>query len=183
MIRDESDERLVASAREGDERALDLLIRRHHATAFRLALGIVRDEDLAADVAQDAFVKMVRALDRFRGDARFRTWLLTIVSNEAKGALRKKNRRRESSFDESVPVADSAPALDDQVVARTEGERLRRELRRLPQKQRLAVELRLDEGLGFREIGELIGSSEGAARVNYHHGVKKLRMWMSEVER
>ena len=51
-------------------------------------------------------------------------------------------------------------------------------LGRLPDKQRMAVQLRIDEGLSFREIGEIIGSSEGAARVNYFHGIRRLRELM-----
>ena len=53
-------------------------------------------------------------------------------------------------------------------------------LAKLPEKQRMAVQLRVDEGLSFREVGELIDSSEGAARVNYHHGIRKLREWMND---
>ena len=90
------DEELVERAREGDPRAMDELVRRHHASAFRIALGILRDEDGAADVAQDAFLKAFRGLGGFRGEASFRTWLLTIARNEARGALRKAVRRKET---------------------------------------------------------------------------------------
>jgi RNA polymerase sigma-70 factor (ECF subfamily) len=59
-----------------------------------------------------------------------------------------------------------------------ESARAREALGRLPEKQRLSVQLRVDEGLSFREIAEVIGSTEGAARVNYFHGIRKLRVWM-----
>jgi RNA polymerase sigma-70 factor (ECF subfamily) len=71
-------------------------------------------------------------------------------------------------------------AVDEGVIGRQEEERARGLVERLPEKQRLAVLLRVDEGLSFREVGELIGSSEGAARVNYHHGIRKLREWMDD---
>lgn len=171
----EPDELLVRRALDGDERSLDRLVRRHWETAWRVAVGIVRDDDAASDVVQDAFVKMVSALPNFRGDSKFRTWLLTIVVNEAKGALRRQGRRRETDLDEVAPIAAAGRGADDLLVLSTEGERIREELARLPEKQRLALELRIDQGLSFREVGEVIGSSEGAARVNYHHGVKKLR--------
>lgn len=174
------DEELVVRAQDGHSRALDELVRRHHETAFRVAMRILQDSDQAADVVQDAFVKMVSALDSFRGDARFRTWLLTIVANEAKGAIRKSQRRRESAMDDVGPIADGALAVDDGVVGRSEAARVRAFLTRLPEKQRMAVELRIDDGLSFREIGEMIASSEGAARVNFHHGIKKLRELLSE---
>ncbi|MDH5758644.1 MAG: hypothetical protein OEZ65_03580, partial [Gemmatimonadota bacterium] len=60
-----------------------------------------------------------------------------------------------------------------------EAARARRFLERLPEKQRLCVALRIDEGMSFKEIGEVIGSSEGAARVSYFHGIRKLREWMT----
>ena len=177
---DTPDEILVDQAKAGSEVALNRLVSRHHQTAYRVALGIVRDPELAADAAQDGFLKAIQALDRFRGDARFRTWLLTIVGNEARGQLRKRGRRRESALDDAGPVADRAVAVDDGVVVADEARRARRLLEELPEKQRLAVQLRLDEGLSFRDVGEVIGSSEGAARVNYHHGIKRLREMMGK---
>jgi RNA polymerase sigma-70 factor, ECF subfamily len=172
------DEELVQRARTGDEVALGLLLRRHHAGAYRLALSYVQDRDAAEDVVQDALMKALRALDRFRGDASFRTWVLRITANEAKGALRKVGRRRESPIEAAREVAISdldpaaAAALSD------EAGRARAMLDTLPEKQRLSVSLRTEEGLSFREIGEVTGSSEGAARVNYFHGIRRLRELM-----
>jgi RNA polymerase sigma-70 factor (ECF subfamily) len=154
------------------------LVTRHHASAYRVALSLVHEEDTAQDVVQDAFVKAFRALDGYRGDASFRTWLLTITANEARGAIRKTVRRRESALDDAGPVHSDEAAPDDAAVLAQESARARTMLERLPEKQRLSVALRIDEGLSFKEIGEVIGSSEGAARVNYFHGIRRLREWM-----
>jgi len=170
-----SDHDLVARAVAGDAAAMDELVARHHASAFRVALGILRNEDAAADVAQDTFLKAFRGLKSFRGDAQFRTWLLTIAANEARGALRKVGRRKEMGLESAGPVAAGTPAVDDVVERRQEAERIKGFLHELPEKQRQAVTLRIFEDLSFREIGALIGSSEGSARVNYHHGIKRLR--------
>ncbi len=142
---------------------------------FRVALGVLRDEDQAADAVQEALIKAFRGLERFRGDARFRTWLLSIVLNEARGELRRRGRRRESDLESVGPIAEDGRGVDDDMAVREEAEHARRMVATLPEKQRLAVTLRIDEGLSFREIGELIDSSEGAARVNYHHGIRRLR--------
>ena len=173
-----TDAALVERARGGDPSAQGALVQRHHGAAYAVAISIARDEDAAQDIVQDAFVKAFAALDRFRGDASFRTWLLTITANEARGALRKTRRRRETGLDGAVPLA--ADTLDPAEAAVTAGEarRARRMLAGLPEKQRLSVSLRIDEGLSFREIGEVIGSSEGAARVNYFHGIRRLRELM-----
>jgi RNA polymerase sigma-70 factor (ECF subfamily) len=166
---------LVTRARTGDLEAMDELVRRHHAAVYRTALGILHDEDRAQDAAQEAFLKAMRGLSGFRGDARFLTWLLTITVNEARGMLRRVGRRQEQSLEHSGPLmaVDADPA--EQATRGIEVARARACLARLPEKQRLAVSLRVFEGLSFREVGEAIDSSEGAARVNYHHGIRRLR--------
>lgn len=169
------DEELVDRARGGDSEAMDELVRRHHASAFRVALGVLRDEDGAADATQDSFLKAFRGLESFRGDASFKTWLLTIVMNEARGLLRKRGRRREMDLETAGPVASPVESAEDALQKAQEADRIRALLDGLPEKQRQAVTLRVFEGLSFREVGALIGSTEGAARVNYHHGIRRIR--------
>jgi len=173
-----SDAELIERARLADDAALDLLVRRHHASAYRVALSITRRDDVAQDVVQDAFIKAFRALSGFRGDASFRTWMMTITANEARATLRKRGRWSESAIDDVGPIAADEPDPAEQVVSGHESARARALLDTLPEKQRLSVSLRIDDGLSFREIGEMIGSSEGAARVNYFHGIRRLRELM-----
>ena len=123
-------------------------------------------------------MKAFRSLDRFRGDASFKTWLMTITSNEARGVLRKAKRWKETPIDDVAPIEDEQAGPAEQAVLASESARARELLAGLPEKQRLSISLRIDEGLSFREIGEVIGSSEGAARVNYFHGIRRLREWM-----
>jgi RNA polymerase sigma-70 factor (ECF subfamily) len=170
-----SDDRLVVQARAGDMEAMDELVARHHATVFRVAMGILRDEDAASDAAQEAFLKAFRGLEGFRGEATFKTWLLTITANEARMALRKIARRGEVALDATPPVPSRDPSAQEHMEGQEEMERIVELLGQLPEKQRQAVELRIFEGLSFREIGAIIDSSEGAARVNYHHGIRRLR--------
>lgn len=169
---------LVARAQDGDERAMGEIVARHHAAVYRVALSLLADPDGAADTAQDTFLKAFRGLDGFRGDAAFRSWLLAIAANEARGALRTTKRRRETRLDDVPPLPADGGDVATRAVLRDEVARVRRLMERLPEKQRLAVQLRVDEGLAFREVGRIIGSSEGAARVNYHHGIRRLREWM-----
>ena len=173
-----SDEDLVRRARDGEEAALGALVRRHSEAVYRVALSIAGNPDLAQDISQDAFLKAFRALKGFRGDSAFRTWLLTITANAARGALRREGRRRETDIETAPPVASEEKAPDEDIELSSESFRARQALARLPEKQRLSIQLRVDEGLSFREIGEIIGSTEGAARVNYFHGIRKLREWV-----
>jgi len=172
------DEVLVRRARDGEEAALSALVKRHADAVYRVALAIAGERDLAQDISQDAFLKAFRGLDGFRGDASFRTWLLTIVANAARGSLRRHGKRRETDLESAPPLISQAKGPDQMAELSSESARAREALGRLPEKQRLSVQLRVDEGLSFREIAEVIGSTEGAARVNYFHGIRKLREWM-----
>ncbi len=182
MVKEEAggspDSELVRLAKEGNREALDELCARHIASVYRVCRSVLGDDAEAADATQECFVKAVRALPRFRGDSSFRTWLLTIAGNEAKGVFRKRKRRAEQGLESAGPLVSDQPEAGDVTELKQEAEMARVMVAKLPDKQRLAVTLRIDEGLSFREIGEIIGSSEGAARVNYHHGIRRLREMM-----
>ena len=173
-----SDLELVQAGRSGDDSALGTLVTRHHAAAYRVAVSLTQEDDLAQDVVQDAFMKAFRALGGFRGDSSFRTWLLTITANEARGALRRRGRRKETALEDAGPVESGEMGPAQAAIVSQEAGRARKMLEQLPEKQRLSVSLRVEEGLSFKEIGEVIGSSEGAARVNYFHGIRRLRELM-----
>lgn len=173
-----SEEDLVRRARDGDEAAFSALVRAHSDSVYRTALAIVSDPDVAQDVSQEAFLKAFRALPGFRGDASFRTWVLTIAANAARGALRRSGRRREVDMESVPPLESEETSPEEGAVQSDEAARARSALATLPEKQRLSVQLRVEQGLSFREIGDVIGSSEGAARVNYFHGIRRLREMM-----
>lgn len=172
------DEELVRRARTGDGEALERLILRHFDAAFRLASGLLRDDDRAADVAQETVLKAIRGLGSYRGDASFRSWLLSIARNEAIEALRRGDREPVATPEmlerQSAETVDPLTNVEDGRRTR----RLRAAVERLPEKQRLAVSLRVYEGLSYREIAGITGSSEGACRVNYHHGIRRLKEWL-----
>lgn len=171
----EDDDALVRRAREGEAAALDALVSRHHRAVYEVAYRVLGDADLAADATQDAFVKAIRALATFRGDASLRTWLLRIGLNTARSAGRKRTSQREVPLEAVSGTLMASSDLERRAIARTEAERAEQALATLPEKQRLAVSLRVHQGLSHREIGELTDTSEGSARVNYHLGIRKLR--------
>lgn len=169
------DRRLVEEARAGDVGARDRLVARYVDDVYALAYRVLGERDLAQDAAQDAMVNALGALGRFRGDASFRTWILRIALNSARSMLRRRFRRREVAIVAAEDVAAAAEDPSNRVVVLSEAERVRAALQRLPEKQRLSVSLRIEQGLGYAEIAQLIDSTEGAVRVNYHLGVKRLR--------
>ena len=167
-----SDAELLERARTGDA---DALIRAYTDDVYRTAYGVLGDADLAADATQDAFVSAIGALSKFRGESSVRTWLLRIAVNAAHSVGRRRGRRREVTLDAAASTPARGAGIDERTVQRAEAERAERALAKLPDKQRLCVTLRIQEDLSFAEIGEIVGCSEGAARVNYHYGVQRLR--------
>jgi RNA polymerase sigma-70 factor, ECF subfamily len=170
-----SEAALVERAKAGDVDARERLVRLYLPDVFRLTSRILGDRELAQDATQDTFLNALAALGRFRGDASFRTWLLRIAMNAAHSAGRRQLRRREVS----LVLADNEPsrAVDPALRAEhsSEAGRVEMALAKLPPKQRMAVALRIQQGLSYAEIGAVLDCSEGAARVNYHLGVKRLK--------
>ena len=166
---------LIERARNGDRVAYGELVRRHRDAVYRFAVRWLADSDQALDVAQDVFVRAFDGLKNYRGDSRFRTWLFSITLNTARSVARRQKRRREVRLNTGADFLDLRTPPDAKAARAEAFARAAAELNSLPEKQRGAVTLRVFEGLSFKEIGEIIGCSEGSARVNYHHGIQKLR--------
>ena len=166
---------LIQRARAGDRAAFSELVRIHRDAVYRFAARWLADPDLALDVAQDVFVRAFKGLKNYRGDGRFRSWLFTITLNQTRSAARRRNRRGEVQLELISQIPDLRTSPDANTLHAESLARAAAQLADLPEKQRGAVTLRIYEGLSFKEIGEIIGCSEGSARVNYHHGIQKLR--------
>jgi RNA polymerase sigma-70 factor (ECF subfamily) len=130
--------------------------------------------DDVEEVVQDTFVRAFGSLEGFRGDSSLRTWLFTIARRLLLDRGRATGRSRER-----VAVADDEPAgsytaLDALVADETEV-RLRRALDRLSPMQRDVFTLRVSEGQSYKEIAQVLGSTEGAARVHYHNAMRQIK--------
>lgn len=168
---DADDSGIVARVRAGDREHFAVLVARYERMVFALATRMTGSRDEAQDVMQSSFLAAYRQIGDFRGDASFKTWLYGIALNECRMLYRKAGRT--TPLDTVAEPA--APATGVHALDRIT---LRKLVARLPEKQRATVLLRVCEDLSFREIGELVGSSEASAKVNFFHAVKKLRGWM-----
>jgi RNA polymerase sigma-70 factor, ECF subfamily len=170
---DTADAALVARAQRGDRPALEALVRRHQRGLFHLCLRYVRDADEAADLVQRTFVRAMAKLPELRAAEVFRTWLLRIGANLALNHLRDHARFVPEAAGSGTLVAQ--PVATERLEAGEAARALRRAVEALPTKQRMTIELRVFEELSFREIAEALGTSEGAAKVNFHYAVRSLR--------
>jgi RNA polymerase sigma-70 factor, ECF subfamily len=171
------DAALIAAWQAGDEQAAAELVRRHaRALARFLAAAGAAEADID-DLVQEAFVRAFRGVGRFRGECRFRTWLLTIGGNALKDAGRRAARVRVIELDDTMRATDGDP--HERAVAAEAEHRLGEGLERLTRMQREVFLLRAQQGLDYEEIAAALGTSTGAARVHYHHAVRRLKEHLS----
>ena len=167
----------MVAAQSGDSRAFESLVRATHAETYTLAYRLTGPDEDARDVTQDTYLRAYRALDRFRGDARFQTWLYRITANSASTLLGQRARHRHDELTEEAPVADERIHIDP--VARAEGDSLRHHLtdalRRLPSGLRSVVVLRDVYDLPHDAIAAELDISVTAAKVRLHRARRRLR--------
>jgi RNA polymerase sigma-70 factor (ECF subfamily) len=171
-----SDEALVALAARSEQSALAELYDRFGRPAYGLALRILRDESLAEDAVQDAFLAVWRTAPRFlpeRGKAS--TWILTLVHRRAVDLVRREERRRTDALDPETEPGDRSPPVDEEAWLRLQRERVQGALRQLPDQQREAIELAYYGGFTQSELAERLGQPLGTIKSRMFLGLGRLR--------
>jgi len=177
---------LIRAAQQGDQRAFEQLVRSYDQSVLRLATNLLRSPEEANDIYQEAFLRVFKNLHTFRFDCSFHTWLYRIVSNLCLDALRKRKVRREESsvvetnegfLDRMETVqeqrADSDPerSLESQELKH----RIQEVLGGLSPRERAVFEMRHYQGMRLRTIGEVMGTSEEAAKNCLFRATQKMR--------
>jgi RNA polymerase sigma-70 factor (ECF subfamily) len=171
MSEEQTDEQLVQRAQAADKRAFELLVRKYQYKIVQLVSRMVGDAD-APDVAQETFIKAYRALNGFRGQSAFYTWLYRIGINTAKNHIVARGRR---PADQDIDIADAelyghtehlsdvdtpeARVLSDEIKGK-----VAEAIARLPADLRKAITLRELEGLSYEEIAEVMNCPIGTVR-------------------
>jgi len=169
-----TDAHLVERARAGSRPSFEALVRRYQRPLYFLCLRYVRDHDAASDLAQRTLIKALEKMDELRDPGIFKSWLFRIGANLALNHLRDNAR----FVEEQAPSGPDEPLLPEaeaQLEAAEDAAALRRAVAELPTKQRMTLELRVFEELSFRDIAESLETTEGAAKVNFHYAVRRLR--------
>lgn len=170
---DSTDLELIARWRAGDERAATSLVARHAPALARFAVSLGQRVEVE-EVVQDTFVRAFGSIDSFRADSSLRTWLFTIERRLILDHRRADRRRRDDTSVDDVDAATEFDALDE-IVAEEAEARVKKAVERLSKMQREVFLLRVNEGLSYKEIAEVVGSTEGAARVHYHNAMRVVK--------
>lgn len=174
----EGEGRLVERALGGKEGAFEELVKMYQAPIYYLTLRFVRDEQAATDLAQTTFLKAFQGLPGFRHGASFKTWLYRIAINLCKNYLRDHGREKLEGWGENDPPSSSDPLQE--LIENEEQRHLLRAWKQLPERQRLTLTLKVQEGMKYREIAEVLGCSVGTVKANFHHAIIKLKNILRE---
>ena len=167
-----SDEAVMCKIQEGRLDLLGILFTRHSDRAYALCYRMVGDSATSEDLVQEAFLRVLRYRDKFRGDSRFTTWLHRIVRNVCLDHLGTKGRER-AAVDALAADADRGEGfttIDDSEISIT-----RLAFDKLSAQQQECLVLARIDGVAYRDIAARLGTSEGAARVRVHRALRELQ--------
>jgi RNA polymerase sigma-70 factor (ECF subfamily) len=168
--------------REGDRGAFDDLFRRYTPRLVGFLARMIPERDRAEELAQEVFVRIYQARERYEPKARFSTWIFGIASNLALNDLARARRRYERPLEDSgvERLPDAAPRAEETLEARRTAERLEGALATLPDRQRAALLLRVEQDLGYAEIAEALETSVSSVKSLIHRARTTLTEQMTE---
>jgi len=182
-----SDKQLVARTVGGDVGAFNDLVSRWEGPLYKFVYRYLGDAEEARDICQEAFIRAYTNLDRYRGQAKFSSWLYQIALNQCRSQFRKKRSRPTISLDDDqgprlhlVPGAQEQP--DESAIKTQRARALRAALSRLPDAQRTVIILKEYHGLKFREIAEILGTPESTVKSRLYHGLENLGRSLGHLE-
>ncbi|HEY6583380.1 MAG TPA: sigma-70 family RNA polymerase sigma factor, partial [Gaiellaceae bacterium] len=169
-----TDEEVLASIAGGDDHGLAELYDRYGRLAYGLAYRVLRDQALAEDAVQDAFLAIWRSADGYRRErAKPSTWILTLVHRRAVDLVRREDRRRAERLEETPEVA--GPTVPEEADLRETRTAVQAALRKLPDDQREALELAYYGGFTQSELAERLGVPLGTVKSRMFAGLARLR--------
>jgi len=175
-----SDEELVEACQAGEVSAFDILVARWEDRIRGAAFRFLGSEEEARDVAQEAFLKAYRALDGFKREARFSSWLYQIATNLCRDRLRRRKTRATVSLEaleETGPVmVETRPDAHERLLERDLAQAVRRAIHALPEEQREVVILKEYQELTFLEIAQALDVPVSTVKTRLYRGLGQLRL-------
>ena len=182
---------LVQRAQAGDPAALSALVQSQQTYVYSIAMSLMHNPADAADMTQEAFVRLLRSLGTYRAETKFTTWLYRLVTNICLDGLRRRGRPVES-LDDSGPQGDDAPAAgerladsdrwtqpEQEVELRESASEVRQALAELPPAQRLALTLHYFEDMRYEDIAETMHLPLNTVKSHIRRGKERLALALS----
>ena len=177
------DDMLIARAAAGDREAFGGLYERHAVRVLRHAYFLTGDSVLAEDLTAQTFLKALEAIPRYeRRGVPFVAWLLRITCNLAINYRKARKNNGHAPLPDTVEDDDSFVSPEQSCEAKDQGERVWREVRKLPVEQRQVIVMRFLDDLGYPDVAQTMGKTVGAVRVIQFRALANLRLMMQDNE-
>ena len=168
-----TDNELIKEFQEGKEAAFNELVDRYLSSTYGFFTKFTESKEEAEDLAQDVFIKMYKALKKFRFESEFKTYLYRANINMSNTYLRRNKWKNMLHLDQ-ISEPEYIDTTNEDKWKRKE---LWNAIARLPKIQRMVVTMRTTENLPYKEIAKIMNISENSAKVNYHHAVESLKIF------
>lgn len=191
MLRDEADETLMIMYQKGEVRAFEILLERHRKPVYNFILRYVGSRELAEDLLQDTFLRVIKGAGNYQRKAKFTTWLYTIARNLCVDQSRRKKHRKHASLDQPMTRKEDSSTLlevlpgddmpsDRKAVSRQLHTTLHRAIAALPDDQREVFLMREFLSMPFKDIAEVVGVPENTVKSRMRYALEKLRLELEE---
>ncbi|HEY3299123.1 MAG TPA: sigma-70 family RNA polymerase sigma factor [Armatimonadota bacterium] len=174
-----SDVNLVERCLRGDNSAFDTLVRRYQKKVYGFCLRMLGNPDDALDAAQDSFMKAYNALDTFRRDARFSSWLFGIANNACIDLLRRRTKKPADSLDQLIEnegeLSNDSPGPERLLLREEDGKSIRDALARLPENRRAVMVMFHFNGMTIKEISQALRRPEDTVKSDLHKAREAMR--------
>ncbi len=174
-LQNQTDFELVDRSLNGDSEAFTLLVQKYQRPIYFTALRMVSGHEEAADIAQQAFMNAFRSLRQFKRKSSFKTWLYQIVINLCRNHIKSETRRPNFMDISEIDIVDHSLSPLDVLEDKAQSRRVYEAMRKLPEKQRVAVILRVYEECSYQDIAKILGCLSVTARTHFHYGILNLR--------
>jgi RNA polymerase sigma-70 factor (ECF subfamily) len=162
----------ILACQRGEREAFDRLVERYQREIYRLCYRYVNNHHDANDMAQEVFLKAYRAISSFRGDSAFATWLYRIAVNSC---LNFRSARKAETEQLSESLADAGAGVEDDLAQRERSRLVRDAVKRLPERQRTTLILKVYHDLTHEEVARILGSSVGTVKASLFHALGNLK--------
>ncbi len=174
----------MQKVKAGDLDQLGLLFERYHRVLFSFFYHLNQSVELSEDLVQNVFLRVLKYRHNFRGDGEFKSWLFHIARNVNYDHHRRYRQRHVEDVEAwKDRLPDESPGRQQEMIQEEEMEKLKMALRRLEPEKREVIVLSKLKGMKYREIGQVLGCTEGAVKVKVYRALRALKAVYGDLEK
>lgn len=181
---------LIDNAKKGDLNAFEQLIENYEVKVYNISLQMLKNEEDAKDASQEALIKVYKNLNKFDGRSSFSTWIYRVTVNASLDYIRKKKSHKDHqnlSLDENIEVKESVESATEAMPEKTllqkeRTQHIHKAMELLKQEQKTIIVLRDINGLSYKEISEIVGTTEGTVKSRLNRARRKLKELLMDME-